>query len=204
MNTTFARKGGEMLTRAKPKLRQDQKCAKQGHPSCITGIFFDTWVGDLAGQDTIFGMDFMVPAGICQDLACGSISLPDELRIQLSGHRKLYSDNARLVTLGEHVQITTRQSIELRLPLGMLNHENVWVTRGDHWVPTVVKGLGKRRYQPITNVISEKTITPTRRLAGDHIPHMPGFVSVGSRRYMGGKPGGSVLPPAVSFVASKW
>ncbi|POM78467.1 LOW QUALITY PROTEIN: Hypothetical protein PHPALM_3998 [Phytophthora palmivora] len=114
--------------------------------------------GDLAGQGTIFGMDFMVPAGIRQDLACRSISLPDESWIQLSGHR--------LVALGEHVQITIRQSIGLRLPLGMLNHENVWVTRGDHWVPTVVKGLGKRLYQPITNVISEKTITPTRGCEG--------------------------------------
>ncbi|POM79603.1 Hypothetical protein PHPALM_2680 [Phytophthora palmivora] len=62
--------------------------------------FFDIWVGDLAGQDAILGMDFMVPAGIRLDLAYGSISLLDEVRIQLSGRRQLYSDKARLVTVG--------------------------------------------------------------------------------------------------------
>ncbi|POM70367.1 Reverse transcriptase, partial [Phytophthora palmivora] len=33
----------------------------------------------------------------------------------------------------------------------MSDHEKFWVTRGDHWVPTVVKGLGRRRYLQITN-----------------------------------------------------
>ncbi|OWY94805.1 hypothetical protein PHMEG_00035360, partial [Phytophthora megakarya] len=47
--------------------------------------FFDIWVGVLTDQQAIFGMNFMVPAGIRLDLAHGSISLPDEVRIQLSG-----------------------------------------------------------------------------------------------------------------------
>ncbi|POM72921.1 LOW QUALITY PROTEIN: Eukaryotic/viral aspartic protease, active site, partial [Phytophthora palmivora] len=138
--------------------------------------FFDIWVGDLAGQDAILGMDFMVPAGIRLDLAYGSISLPDEVRIQLSGRRQLYSDKAQLVTVGEHVQIEIGQSVELQLHLRLSDHEKFWVTRGDRWVPKVVKGLGRRRYLQITNV--------GMWLAGDHIPRMPGFVSVGSRRYM--------------------
>ncbi|POM60944.1 Eukaryotic/viral aspartic protease, active site [Phytophthora palmivora] len=79
--------------------------------------FFDIWVGDLAGQDAILGMDFMVPAGIRLDLAYGSISLPDEVRIQLSGRRQLYSDKARLVTVGEHIQIEIGQSVKLQLHL---------------------------------------------------------------------------------------
>ncbi|POM80573.1 Hypothetical protein PHPALM_1570 [Phytophthora palmivora] len=106
--------------------------------------FFDIWVGDLAGQDAILGMDFMIEIG---------------------------------------------QSVELQLHLRMSDHEKFWVTRGDRWVPTVVKGLGKRRYLQITNV-SDKAIILQEDvrigiwLSGDHIPRMPGFVSVGSRRYM--------------------
>ncbi|POM58530.1 Hypothetical protein PHPALM_36810 [Phytophthora palmivora] len=151
--------------------------------------FFDIWVGDLAGQDVILGMDFMVPAGIRLDLAYGSISLPDEVRIELSGRRQLYSDKARQVTVGEHIQIEIGQSVELQLHLRMSDHEKFWVTRGDRWVPTVVKGLGKRRYPQITNVsdkaiILQEDVRVGIWLAGDHIPRMPGFVSVGSRRYM--------------------
>ncbi|POM63502.1 Hypothetical protein PHPALM_21088 [Phytophthora palmivora] len=141
--------------------------------------FFDVWVGDLTGQDAILGMDFMVPAGIRLDLAYGSISLPDEL----------YSDKARLVTVGEDIQIEIGKSVELQLHLRMSDHEKFWVTRGDRWVPTMVKGLGKRRYLQITNVSDEAIILQEDVrvgiwLAGDHIPRMPGFVSVGSRRYM--------------------
>ncbi|POM64397.1 LOW QUALITY PROTEIN: Reverse transcriptase [Phytophthora palmivora] len=148
---------------------------------------FDIWVGDLAGQDAILGMDFMVPAGTRLDLAYGSINLPDEVRIQLSGRRQLYSDKARLVTVGEHIQIG--QSAELQLHLQMSDHEKFWVTRGDRLVTTVAKDLGKRRYLQITNV-SDKAIILQENvrvgiwLAGDHVPRMPGFVSVGSRRYM--------------------
>ncbi|POM68857.1 Reverse transcriptase [Phytophthora palmivora] len=134
-------------------------------------------------------MDFMVPAGIRLDLAYGSRSLPDEVRIQRSGRRQLYSDKARLVTVGEHIQIEIGQSVELQLHLRMSDHEKFWVTRGYRWVPTVVKGLGRRRYLQITNVsdkaiILQEDVRVGIWLAGDHIPRMPGFVSVGSRRYM--------------------
>ncbi|POM71469.1 Hypothetical protein PHPALM_11964 [Phytophthora palmivora] len=151
--------------------------------------FFDIWVGDLAGQDATVGMDFMVPAGIRLDLAYRSINLPDEVWIQLSGRRQLYSDKVRLVNVGEHIQIEIGQSVELQLHLRMSDHEKFWVTRGDRWVPTVVKGVGKRRYLQITNV-SDKAITIQEDvtvgiwLASDHIPRMPGFGSVGSRRYI--------------------
>ncbi|POM81873.1 LOW QUALITY PROTEIN: Hypothetical protein PHPALM_105 [Phytophthora palmivora] len=126
---------------------------------------FDIRVGDLAGQDSILGMDFMVPARIRLDLAYGSISLPDEVRIQLSGRRQLYSDKARLVTVGEHIQIKIGQSVELQLHLRMSDHEKFWVTRGDHWVPTVVRGPGKRRYLHITNVSDKAIILQDRDLA---------------------------------------
>ncbi|POM64368.1 Hypothetical protein PHPALM_20106 [Phytophthora palmivora] len=189
VDTAFARKVGCYIDTSQIQDCDRRKNSNQDHYGWIAGLFFNIWVGDLAGQDAILGMDFMVPAGIRLDLAYGSISLPDEVRIQLSGRRQLYSDKARLVTVEEYIQIEIGQSVELQLHLRMSDHEKFWVTRGDCWVPAVVKGLGKRRYLQTTN-ISDKTITLQEDvrvgiwLAGDHIPRMPGFVSVGSRRYM--------------------
>ncbi|OWY98720.1 hypothetical protein PHMEG_00030446, partial [Phytophthora megakarya] len=114
--------------------------------------FFDIWVGDLSGQEAILGMDFMVPAGIRLDLAHGSISLPDEVRIQLSGRRQLYSDKAGIVNLGQYLRIQPGGSAGLPLRLRTSDHEIFWVNRGDHWVPTTVHGPGKIRYMRITNV----------------------------------------------------
>ncbi|OWZ16403.1 hypothetical protein PHMEG_0009811 [Phytophthora megakarya] len=62
--------------------------------------FFDTWVGDLTGQQAILGMDFMVLAGIRLDLAHGSISLPDEVGIQRCGRRELRSSSTAANTFG--------------------------------------------------------------------------------------------------------
>ncbi|POM76019.1 Reverse transcriptase [Phytophthora palmivora] len=89
----------------------------------------------------------------------------------------------------DHIQIEIGQSVELQLHLRMSDHEKFWVIRGDCWVPTVVKGLGKMWYLQITNVgdkaiILHEDVRVGIWLAGDHIPRMPGFVSVGSRRYM--------------------
>ncbi|POM66537.1 Hypothetical protein PHPALM_17586 [Phytophthora palmivora] len=140
--------------------------------------FFDIWVGDLAGQDAILGMDFMVPAGIRLDLAYGSISLPDEVQIQLRGRRQLCIDKARLVTVGEHIQIEIGQSVELQLYLRMSDHEKFWVTRGNRWVPTVITNVSDKA------IILHEDVRVGVWLAGDHIPRMLGFVSVGSRRYM--------------------
>lgn len=41
--------------------------------------YFTAWVGKLAGQDAILGMDFMVPAGIRLDLSHATLTLPDEV-----------------------------------------------------------------------------------------------------------------------------
>ncbi|POM63372.1 Hypothetical protein PHPALM_21243, partial [Phytophthora palmivora] len=187
MDTAFARKVGCYISiRARSKIalglvKDRRENPDQDHYGRIAGLLFDIWVEDLAGQDAILGMDFMY----------GSISLPDEVRIQLSGRRQLYSDKARLVTVGEHIQIEIGQSGELQLHLRMSDHEKFWVTRGDRWVPTVVKGLGRRRFLQITNVsdkaiILQEDVRVGIWLAGDHIPRMPGFVSVGSRRADGG------------------
>ncbi|OWZ12586.1 LOW QUALITY PROTEIN: hypothetical protein PHMEG_00014226 [Phytophthora megakarya] len=157
--------------------------------------FFDIWVGDRSGQEASQGMDFMVPAGIRLDLTHGSISLPDEARIQLRGRRLLYSDKARIVNLGQYLRIQPGGLAELPLRLRTSDHEKFWVTRGNHWVPTIVHGPGKIRYMRITNVGDKVTCGSGSEilhqdlrigiwLAGDNVPRLPGFISVGSRRYM--------------------
>ncbi|OWY97400.1 hypothetical protein PHMEG_00032074, partial [Phytophthora megakarya] len=151
--------------------------------------FFDIRVGDLTGQQAILGMDFMVPAGIRLDLAHGSISLPGEVRIQLSGRRQLYSDKAKIVNVGQYLRIKAGESMELPLCLRLSIHDKLWVTRRDQWVPTISNGPGRTKYIAITNIGDEVLILHQDQrigiwLAGDHVPRIPGFISIGSRRYM--------------------
>ncbi|OWZ01191.1 hypothetical protein PHMEG_00027478 [Phytophthora megakarya] len=66
------------------------------------------------------------------------------------------------------------ESVELPLRLRTSDHENLWVTRGDHWVPTTVHGPGKIRYMRITNVgdkvlILHHDLRIGFWLAGDHV-----------------------------------
>ncbi|OWZ03808.1 hypothetical protein PHMEG_00024396 [Phytophthora megakarya] len=133
--------------------------------------FFDIWVGDLTGQQAILGMDFMVPAGIRLDLAHGSICLPDEVRIQLSGRQQLYSDKAKSVNVGQYLRIQAGESVELPLRLRSSIHDKL------------------TKYISITNIGDEVLILhQDQRIgiwrAGDHMPRIPGFISIGSRRYM--------------------
>ncbi|OWY94876.1 LOW QUALITY PROTEIN: hypothetical protein PHMEG_00035271 [Phytophthora megakarya] len=147
--------------------------------------FFDIWIGVLSGQEAILGMAFMVPDGIRLDLAHGSISLPDEVRIQLSGRRLLYSDKARFVNLGQYLRIQPGESVELPLRLRTSCHDKIlgypWRSLGPH--------DRKIRYMWITNVgdkvlILHQDLRIRIWLADDHVPRLPGFISVGSRRYM--------------------
>ncbi|KAE9197599.1 hypothetical protein PF004_g19782 [Phytophthora fragariae] len=149
---------------------------------------FDIWVGDLSGQEAILGMDFMVPAGIRLDLADGSLCLPDEVRIQLSGRRQLYNDKARIVQLDQHLQIDVRDSMEVPMRRQPSDQDTLWVTRGSRRVPTVGRGPGKTLYVTITNIGEKKLILQGDEkiamwLAGDRVPRLQGFVTAGSRRY---------------------
>ncbi|OWZ10688.1 hypothetical protein PHMEG_00016422 [Phytophthora megakarya] len=149
--------------------------------------FFDIWVGDLTGQQAILGMDFMIPAGIRLDLALGSISLLDEVRIQLSGRRQLYGD--KIVNVGQYLWIPAGESVELLLRLRSSIHDKLWVTRGDQRVTTISGGPCRTRYISMTNIGDEVLILHQDQrigiwLAGDHVPGIPGFISTGSRRYM--------------------
>ncbi|OWY95777.1 hypothetical protein PHMEG_00034137 [Phytophthora megakarya] len=88
----------------------------------------------------------LVPAGIRLDLAHGSNTLPDEVRIQLSGSRQLYSDKAKIVNVGQYLRIRAGESSI---------HDKLWVTRGDSWVPTISDGPGRTKYISITNIGDE-------------------------------------------------
>lgn len=75
--------------------------------------YFDAWAGRLSGQDAILGMDFMVPAGVRLDLTDGSVCLPDEVRVRMSGRRQLFSDRARLITVDHLAMVAPGQSVEI-------------------------------------------------------------------------------------------
>ncbi|ETI35351.1 hypothetical protein F443_18298 [Phytophthora nicotianae P1569] len=87
------------------------------------GYFFDVWVGEMTGQNAILGMDFMVP---------------------LSGRRPLYGEHVSAVRLEEPEVIEAGQKIAI--PLRSKPLERLWLTRGEHWIPTLVEGSGWRRY----------------------------------------------------------
>ncbi|OWZ12466.1 hypothetical protein PHMEG_00014367 [Phytophthora megakarya] len=135
--------------------------------------YFDNWVGDLSGQAAILGMDFMVPTGIRLDMADGSRCLPDKVRIQLSGHRQLFSVNSRLIPFDQHHRILVAGSVEIAIRRSASDRQKLWGTRGEQWVPTAVKGLGNTQYLRKTNV-SERPVTLQRDtrigiwMAGDH------------------------------------
>ena len=65
-------------------------------------MHFNVWLGPMEGQDAILSMDFMVLVGTRSDLADGTICLPDELRVQISGRRTIYDNRVSDVNLGQY------------------------------------------------------------------------------------------------------
>ncbi|KAG3219576.1 hypothetical protein PC129_g9655 [Phytophthora cactorum] len=96
---------------------------------------FDIWVGDLAGQDAILGMDFMVPAGVLLDLADGTMCFLDEMRIQLSGRRPLYGEKMRIVRAGKTRWIEPGEVWELPERLKWTDREKLWVSEVNDGYP---------------------------------------------------------------------
>ncbi|POM80503.1 Hypothetical protein PHPALM_1656 [Phytophthora palmivora] len=198
LDATFARKVGCHIDE-----NQTLECEGVGRSPCkIEGrtrlkitlagslvCFFYAWVGPpTGGQDLILGMDFMVPAGIRLDLADWTICLPDEVRLQMAGRRPLFGDKIEHVCWKDHYWIDVGQTAEIRLRGQISNQYKLWVTRGDRWVPTITTGPGKTRYLQVTNG-SDRALTlhegsrVAMWLSGDQIPRIPGYVSIGSRRY---------------------
>ncbi|OWZ09002.1 Eukaryotic/viral aspartic protease [Phytophthora megakarya] len=77
--------------------------------------YMDLWVGDLVGQNAIFGMNFMVPAGVRIDTADGTSCLPDEVRIQMIGRRPLYGSRMRPVTIPSLIRVAAGQTYDVPL-----------------------------------------------------------------------------------------
>ncbi|POM60841.1 hypothetical protein PHPALM_30247, partial [Phytophthora palmivora] len=106
----------------------------------------------------------------------------------MAGRRPLYGDKVEHVCWKDHYWIDVGQTAEIRLRGQMSNQYKLWVTRGDRWVPTIPVGPGRTRYLQVTN-ISDRALTlhegsrVAMWLSGDRIPRIPGYVSVGSRRY---------------------
>ncbi|KAE9314677.1 hypothetical protein PR003_g19188 [Phytophthora rubi] len=197
LDSTFARK-----VRCTIDESQRQECVGIGENAYMTEgrtkikvtlagslvYFFHAWVGALSGQEPILRMDFMAPAGIRLDLAEGTLCLPDEVRIQLSGRRPLYNGEIIPISVDRSLAILVGRSEEIPIRSGLIERQTLWVTRGKHWVPTVVRGLGRRQYMRISN-LGETTLYlgPHDRigmwLPGDTIPRLEGYVTVVSRRY---------------------
>ncbi|OWZ10249.1 reverse transcriptase [Phytophthora megakarya] len=96
--------------------------------------------------------------------------------IQLSWRRQLYSDKAKIVNVDPYLRIQAGELVELPLRLRSSIHDKLGVTR-------------RTKYISITNIGDEVLILHQDQrigiwLAGDHVPRIPGFISIGSRRYM--------------------
>ena len=107
---------------------------------------FKVWVGPMVGQDAILGMDFMVPAGIRLDLGGGALCLPDEVRVQLAGRRTLYGSRVTDIRLGQFTQLAVGEYVEVPVKESTSEQRVLWVTRGERWVTTVNRGVGRRRF----------------------------------------------------------
>ena len=80
---------------------------------------FDAWVGDQVVQETILGMDFMVPAGIRLHIADGTVCLPDEVRIQLKGKRPPCGAKIQRIAADEkYLAIPVGKSVEVNVGSG--------------------------------------------------------------------------------------
>ena len=92
------------------------------------------------------------------------------------------------VTLDQDVYLPAGGIAEVPTRSGAGVNAELWVTRGEKWVPTIATVFGRSRYLQITNVSdTDCTLDKNTRLgiwlAPDSVPRAPGFVSARSRRY---------------------
>ncbi|OWZ15792.1 Eukaryotic/viral aspartic protease [Phytophthora megakarya] len=92
--------------------------------------YMDLWVGDLVGQNAIFGVNLMEPAGVRIDTADGTACLPDEIWIQMIGRRPLMVPSLIRVAAGLTFDVSLRQE---------KNALRLWMTRGTTWVTSVIR-----------------------------------------------------------------
>ena len=123
----------------------------QDHPKQIHIILFGC-LGNQVGQETILGMDFMVPTEIRLDLADEALVLPDEVRFHLAGRRPLYGLSMQPIVIPkQHVVLPVGRSTEIRIGNTQFNAK-LWVRRDPKWVPNVTTWIGQIKYLHLTNV----------------------------------------------------
>ncbi|OWZ00034.1 Eukaryotic/viral aspartic protease [Phytophthora megakarya] len=129
--------------------------------------YMDLWVGGLVGQNAIFGMNIMVPAGVRIDTSDGTACLLDEVRIQMIGRRPLYGSRMRPVMIPSLIRVAA----------------------GATWVTSLIKApVGRRTYLRVTNIGEKSTVLDTHTTIGwwtplDAVPLAFGFVQPGSQKY---------------------
>ncbi|OWY90578.1 Eukaryotic/viral aspartic protease, partial [Phytophthora megakarya] len=150
--------------------------------------YMDLWVGDLVGQNAIFGMNFMVPAGVRIDTADRTACLLDEIRIQMIGRRPLYGSKMRPMTVPSLIRVATGQIFDVSLRPEK-NAPRLWVTRGTAWVTSVIRApVGRHMCLRVTNITEKSVVLDAHTIVGwwtpvDSIPRAFGFVRPGSRKY---------------------
>ena len=114
----------------------------------------------MVGQDAILGMDFMTSAGIRLYLADGTLCVPYEVRLHLSGRKATYGNEALDVKLGQYARMPTDEYVEVPLKRSTSEQLKMRVTRGERWLTTMTRGLGRLQSLKVSNV-SPQTVTPT-------------------------------------------
>ena len=69
----------------------------------------------MVGQDAILGTDFMVSAGIRLNLADGTLCLPDEVWVQISGRRVVHDNLVSDVESKKSARIIAGVCVEIPL-----------------------------------------------------------------------------------------
>ena len=85
-------------------------------------------------------------AGIRLDLAVGTLCLPDEVRIFLTGRRPPCRATMQAITVADqYVVIPVGKLAELKIGVGSPKSK-LWVRHDPKWVQTVTAGPGQIRY----------------------------------------------------------
>ncbi|OWY99755.1 Eukaryotic/viral aspartic protease [Phytophthora megakarya] len=117
------------------------------------------WVGDLVGQNVIFGMNFMVPAGVRIDTADGTACLLDEICIQMIGRRPLYGSKMRPVTVPSLIRVAAGQTFNVSLRPEK-NAPRLWVT-------SVIRApVGRHMCLRVTNITEKSVVLDAHTTVG--------------------------------------
>ncbi|OWZ02946.1 reverse transcriptase, partial [Phytophthora megakarya] len=192
LDTTFAREVGcqidTSVTQEGRNVLQVGKTRVKVTLAANMVYYMNLWVGDLVDQNAIFGMNFMVPAGVQIDTADGTACLPDEVRIQIIGRRPLYGSRMRPVTIPSLIRIAAGQTYDVPLRPEK-NAPRLWMTRGATRVTSLIKAPVRRRtYLRVTSIGEKSTVLGAHTTIGwrtpiDAVPRAFGIVQPGSRKY---------------------